>query len=74
MGAQETLAGAITALAEDQAGARMVIGVSTAVSGQVKVGGSTFIVARWAAKPTVAGRKVLLLMQGGSVVAIGLDP
>ena len=45
--------------------------VTTATAGSVMVGGAPVAVSRWVNRPEGAGQRVVLLLQGGTAVAVG---
>jgi hypothetical protein len=45
--------------------------VTTATAGSVMVGGAQVAVSRWVNRPEGAGQRVVLLLQGGTAVAVG---
>jgi hypothetical protein len=66
------VADVIAALSEGDS-VRMLVGVTAGTAGNVsvRIGTSTFKVKHWVNKPTGLNVKVLVLMQGGTIVAIG---
>lgn len=68
-----SLVGALAGLGRSGA-VTMRVGSSTSIAGQVSVGGAVVLVPIWiTARPSTAGRGVLLLMQDGMAVAAALD-
>lgn len=68
------LADAITALANRPTGVTMLRGTSTSTTNVVDVGNATTVkVTAWVNRPASAGKTVVILMQSGSVLGLGLD-